>query len=233
MQLKIPEHLAVIADGNGRWAQARGKSRMYGHTMAAIALARLLRACRKHGVKTLTGWFFSTENWNRPGDEVAHLFKMFERFPNTQKKNFIKHRIRFRLLGDRSSFSPKLKAAIADVEEATKRFTQFQFNAAINYGGRPEMVQAIQNIIKAGLNPEDITQDSIKDFLYTAGLPDPDLIVRTSGEQRLSGFMPYQGTYSEFYFPKFHFPDFTEARLLECLNEYTKRDRRFGAIKDK
>lgn len=233
-ELKIPLHIGIIMDGNGRWAKAKGLPRTTGHTNGAKALQRIIEACKKYGVKILTTYAFSTENWERPKEEVDFLMNLFAKYLKNQGQKLIENKIRFRVLGDKSRFSKDIQESMIKLENETKDFTDFYLNVAMNYGGRAEIVKAVKEIatdVKNNkVNIDDITPDMVSNHLYTAGLPDPDLIIRTSGEQRLSGFLLWQCSYSEFYFPKVHFPDFDEEQIKLAIQEYTKRDRRYGKV---
>jgi undecaprenyl diphosphate synthase len=187
-------------------------------------------ACRKYGVKALTGWFFSTENWARPKEEVDYLMALFHRFLVRQRQRFVKNGIRVRIIGEREGFPADVRAAMDGIERATAGFDKFDFVCALGYGGRSEIVRAAQKIVDSGISKVDAGVFERYTFLGELGLPAPDFIIRTSGEQRLSGFLPWHGVYSELYFPKFFFPDFTEARFVEALEEYSRRDRRFGNV---
>lgn len=232
--LKIPTHIAIIADGNGRWAKSRGLPRTIGHTNGAKALQRIVSACQKLGVKFLTIYCFSTENWDRPKEEVDFLMNLFHRYLTKEFKKLIENKVKFNVLGDKSRFSPEIQDAMIKLENDTKDFTDFTLNCALNYGGHAEILRATKNIvadIKDGkITEKDINETMFENYLYTAGQPMPDLIIRTSGEQRLSGFLLWQSSYSEFYFPKFHFPDFDEEKLMEAIKEYSTRDRRYGKV---
>ena len=232
--LKIPKHIAIIMDGNGRWAKAKGLPRTVGHTNGAKALQRIVEACQKFGIQTLTVYAFSTENWARPKDEVDFLMNLFAKYLKNQAKKLIENKIRFRVLGDKSRFSQEIQNSMIKLENETKDFTEFNLNVAMNYGGRAEILKATREIaedVKIGkLNLDDIDEKLFAQHIYTAEQDDPDLIIRTSGEQRLSGFLLWQASYSEFYFPKIHFPDFDENELKLAIEEYTKRDRRYGKV---
>ena len=221
-------------DGNGRWAKNRGLPRTVGHTNGAKALQRTIEACKKFGIKTLTVYGFSTENWSRPKEEVDFLMNLFFKYLTNQSKKLIENKIRFIVLGDKSRFTPEIQNAMKKLESETKDFTEFTFNVALNYGGHAEIVKASKEIamdVKAGkISADDIDEKLFESYLYTAGQLPPDLIIRTSGEQRLSGFLLWQCSYSEFYFPKVHFPDFNEEQLKLAIQEYTKRDRRYGKV---
>ena len=232
--LKIPKHIAIIMDGNGRWAKAKGLPRTVGHTNGAKALQRIVEACQKFGIQTLTVYAFSTENWARPKDEVDFLMNLFAKYLKNQAKKLIENKIRFRVLGDKSRFSQEIQNSMIKLENETKDFTEFNLNVAMNYGGRAEILKATREIaeeVKVGkLNLDDIDEKLFAQHIYTCEQDDPDLIIRTSGEQRLSGFLLWQASYSEFYFPKIHFPDFDENELKLAIEEYTKRDRRYGKV---
>lgn len=232
--LKIPKHIAIIMDGNGRWAKAKGLPRTVGHTNGAKALQRIVEACQKFGIQTLTVYAFSTENWARPKDEVDFLMNLFAKYLKNQAKKLIENKIRFRVLGDKSRFSQEIQNSMIKLENETKDFTEFNLNVAMNYGGRAEILKATREIaeeVKVGkLNLDDIDEKLFAQHIYTSEQDDPDLIIRTSGEQRLSGFLLWQASYSEFYFPKVHFPDFDENELKLAIEEYTKRDRRYGKV---
>ena len=232
--LKIPQHIAIIMDGNGRWAKKKGLPRTVGHTNGAKALQRVVEACKKFGIKTLTVYAFSTENWARPKEEVDFLMDLFAKYLKNQSKKLKENKIRFRVLGDKARFSKDIQKSMIKLENETKDFDEFFLNVAMNYGGRSEIVKAtkeIANDVKTGkIKAEDIDDALFESHLYTAGQTAPDLIIRTSGEQRLSGFLLWQCSYSEFYFPKIHFPDFDEEQIKLAIEEYTKRDRRYGKV---
>lgn len=232
--LKIPQHIAIIADGNGRWAKSRGLPRYVGHTNGAKAVQRTIIACKDLGVKILTVYCFSTENWNRPKDEVDFLMNLFYKYLTRKPDNLIKNKIKVHILGDKSRFSKNIQDAMEKLENLTKDFSDFTLNVALNYGGHQEIVFATKSIIndiKAGkIKETDINENLFESYLYTAGQPNPDLIIRTSGEQRLSGFLSWQSSYTEFYFPKIHFPDFNKRQVELAIEEYTKRDRRYGKV---
>ncbi len=233
-ELKIPNHIAIILDGNGRWAKKKGLPRTVGHTNGAKALQRTIEACKKFGVKTLTVYGFSTENWSRPKEEVDFLMNLFLNYLTKQSKKLIENKIRFVVLGDKSRFSPEIQNAMKKLESDTKDFTEFTFNVALNYGGHAEIVKATKEIaqdVKDGkISIDDIDEKIFESHLYTHDQLPPDLIIRTSGEQRLSGFLLWQCSYSEFYFPQVHFPDFNEEQLKIAIQEYSKRDRRYGKV---
>lgn len=233
-ELKIPNHIAIILDGNGRWAKKKGLPRTVGHTNGAKALQRTIEACKKFGVKTLTVYAFSTENWSRPKEEVDFLMNLFLNYLTKQSKKLIENKIRFVVLGDKSRFSPEIQNAMKKLESDTKDFTEFTFNVALNYGGHAEIVKATKEIVQdvkdGKISIDDIDEKIFESHLYTHDQLPPDLIIRTSGEQRLSGFLLWQCSYSEFYFPQVHFPDFNEEQLKIAIQEYSKRDRRYGKV---
>ena len=232
--LKIPTHIAIIADGNGRWAKLKGLPRTAGHAKGMQTVEKLIPACQKAGIKVLTFYLFSTENWKRSEEEVGFLMNLFYQYLTKEFKKLIENKIRFKVLGDKSRFSPEIQTAMTKLENDTKDFTDFTLNCALNYGGHSEIVNATKNIIKdiktGKIKEDDINEVLFENYLYTAGQPAPDLIIRTSGEQRLSGFLLWQSSYTEFYFPKFHFPDFDEEKLQEAIKEYSTRDRRYGKV---
>ncbi len=232
--LKIPYHIGIIMDGNGRWAKSRGLPRHVGHTNGAKAMQRIVEACKKFGVKILTAYAFSTENWARPKEEVDFLMNLFAKYLKTQADKLIENKIHFKVLGDKSRFSKEIQDSMIKLENDTKDFDEFYLNVAMNYGAREEILKAVREIstdVKNGnLSIKDINADVFQSHLYTAGQNDPDLIIRTSGEQRLSNFLLWQCSYSEFYFPKIHFPDFDEEQIKLAIEEYTKRDRRYGKV---
>jgi len=233
--LKIPAHIGIICDGNGRWAKARGLPRTVGHFNGAKAFQRLMEAARDLGIRMMTFWVFSTENWSRPQDEVDYLMELFLDYLTKRAHKLIDNKVRFRHLGDLSRLSPKIREGIRDLEEKTRHFTEYAVNIALNYGGRPEIVMAARGIaedVKAGLlDPGDIDESVFNRYTYFAEIPKPDLIIRTSGEQRLSGFMNWANSYAELYFPSYHFPDMDADKLREAVVEYSRRDRRFGGVK--
>lgn len=226
-----PAHIAVIMDGNGRWAIARGKNRLAGHRAGVDALERTLHWCREAGVKVLTAYAFSTENWRRPEKEVSGLMKLFSTFIRMKGRKLVSDRVRFRVIGRREDLSPALVAAITRLEEQTASFEQ-QLVLAVSYGGRAEIADAARRLVAdaaAGrLRPEDVDEARVAGCLYAPDLPDPDLIIRTSGEQRISNFLLWECAYSEFYFTDTLWPDFSRADFDAALAAYAARDRRKG-----
>ena len=235
--LKIPGHIGVIMDGNGRWAKARGKVRTEGHIEGVKALRRLVELGITYGVKYLTVFSFSSENWTRPKDEINFIFGLLHRFVASDLAKLHANNVKVRIIGSRLGLEDSLSRLIADVEAKTARNTGLNLFVAFNYGGKAEIAEATQQIARdvlAGkLKPEDITEATIERALYTSGVPDPDLIIRTSGEQRVSNFLLWQGAYSELVFVEQNWPDFNEATFLGVLEEYSARERRFGGVEAK
>lgn len=230
----LPLHIGIIMDGNGRWAKARGLAREYGHRRGSEVFMDIARYCKKIGVRYLTVYAFSTENWKRPAHEVAVIMQMLQRYLDDSEQ-YIKEEIRLRIIGDRTRLSESLQKAIEKAEKASEHFDALTVNLAVNYGGREELLHAARMVAQHYQESDtDLSQLDSKDlerFLYTAGQPDPDLIIRPSGEKRLSNFMLWQSAYSEFVFMDVLWPDFTPQHLNEALWEYAGRDRRFGGIK--
>lgn len=232
--LKIPAHIAVIMDGNGRWAKARGKVRTEGHVEGVKALRRLVDLGIRYGIKHLTVFSFSSENWRRPREEVSFIFGLLFRFVASDLASLIRNNVRVRIIGTREGLDEELQRVIADVESRTAANTGLQLDVAFNYGGKAELTDAVRTIaarVAAGsLRPEDITEDTIAAALYTQGSPDPDIILRTSGEQRISNFLLWQGAYSELIFIEENWPDFDESSFIKVLDVYSSRQRRFGGL---
>jgi undecaprenyl diphosphate synthase len=235
--LKIPGHLAVIMDGNGRWAKARGKVRTEGHVEGVKALRRLVDLSIRYGIKHLTVFSFSSENWRRPRDEVNFIFGLLHRFVASDLATLIQNNVRIRIIGTEQGLDEPLRRLIAEVQQKTAANTGMELIVAFNYGGKSELTEATRRIaaaVAAGrLKPEDITEQTVEQALYTTGIPDPDLIIRTSGEQRVSNFLLWQGAYSELVFVEENWPDFSEQVFLRALDEYSSRSRRFGGIESR
>ena len=229
-QYKLPNHICFIIDGNGRWAKQHHLPRSQGHIKGANKVSKIYKMVREIGIKYVSIYAFSTDNWNRPKEEVDGLMKLFKRAVKEfyDKKKYGDCRIEF--LGDLSKFDADIKQSAFDIMEKTKDNTAFHINLCLNYGGREDIVQAVNKLIASGKT--QVTMEDISVNLYTHNCPDPDFIVRTSGEHRLSNFMPWQSTYAELYFPKVLWPDFSKKDLIEAIREYSSRDRRFGAIKE-
>lgn len=235
--LKIPVHLGVIMDGNGRWAKARGKARTEGHIEGVKALRRMVELCITYKVQHLTVFSFSSENWSRPKDEINFIFGLLHRFVASDLARLIANNVRVRIIGSRTGLEESLLRLIDDVERKTALNTGLNLMVAFNYGGKAEIVHATKAIaveVAAGrMRPEDITEATIQRALYTSGVPDPDLIIRTSGEQRVSNFLLWQGAYAELVFVEDNWPDFDERNFLSVLEEFSARERRFGGVEAK
>jgi undecaprenyl diphosphate synthase len=217
-------------DGNGRWAKARGLPRLAGHRAGTENLRRILRACVKHGVKILTLYAFSTENWGRPAEEVRGLMTILEQVIEHELKELHQEGVRINHIGRQAGISPRLQKKIKQAVELTRANTTLTLNVALNYGGRQEIIDAIRRIIQDGIQPDQIDDALLSQYLYTAGQPDPDLIVRTSGEMRVSNFLIWQGAYAELYVTPTYWPDFDENELQLALDHYASRERRFGLV---
>ena len=232
---KVPAHVAIILDGNGRWAKEKGMPRNYGHMQGAKAVEDILEVARDMGIKYLTVYAFSTENWNRPESEVTALMKILRNYLKTSIKKSMKNNVRCRVIGDKSALSEDIQDAIAELEEATKENTGLTFSIAINYGGRDEIVRAVRKVaakVESGeIKAEDITDAMIGENLDTNYLPDPDLLIRTCNEQRISNFLLWQCAYTEFYFTPVAWPDFDKAELEKAVEAYAGRNRKFGGLK--
>ena len=230
---RIPVHVGIIMDGNGRWATQRGLPRLAGHRAGTKNLRLVIRAAAKAGIKHLTFYAFSTENWSRPEDEVGGLMGLLGEFIETETPELHKEGARLLHIGHLEHLEPKLRQKIENAIELTKNNTRIDVILAFSYGGRDEIVNAVKNIVAAGIPAEEIDQQTLSENMFTAGIPDPDLIIRTSGEQRTSNFLTWQSVYSEWAFPEVLWPDFDEAALNQVLEDYAKRDRRFGGLSKK
>ena len=234
--LKMPNHVAIILDGNGRWAKAKGMPRNYGHVQGAKTVEVICEEAYKMGIQYLTVYAFSTENWNRPQDEVDALMKLLRNYMKNCIKTAEKNRMCVRILGDKSRLDEDIRTRIAELEEATKDNDGLHFQIAINYGGRDEIVRATRKIAeklkKGEMQIEDINDVCLGDCLDTAGIPDPDLLIRTCNEQRISNFLLWQLAYTEFYFTPVAWPDFTKEELIKAVEAYNHRDRRYGGLKE-
>jgi len=227
---KIPAHIAIIMDGNGRWAKARGLPRLAGHRAGTENLRRVIEACIEFGIKYLTIYAFSTENWGRPAEEVQGLMKLFEDVIDRELQELYDQGVQLRHIGRLDRLTPSFRQKVLDAIDYTKDNTRLILNIAFNYGGRDEIVCALQHIVRDGVKAEDIDSDLVNRYLFTAGVPDPDLIIRTSGELRGSNFLIWQGAYSEWYFPPTYWPDFDKEELRRALEEYSHRERRYGMV---
>ena len=233
--LKVPEHVAIILDGNGRWAKERGMPRNYGHIQGAKAVEDMCETAYNRGIRYLTVYAFSTENWSRPDDEVEALMGLLRNYLKTCIKRAKKNNMCVRVLGDKSRLAPDLQESIRELELLSRDFTGLHFQVAINYGSRDEMIRAFNRIVEdigsGAIKDGRVTEELFESYLDTAGIPAPDLLIRTSGEQRLSNFLLWQSAYTEFYFTDVHWPDFGADELEEAIKAYNKRDRRFGGVR--
>ena len=234
-ELKVPNHVAIILDGNGRWAKAKGLPRNAGHIQGAKVVEDMCEIIYNRGVNYFTVYAFSTENWSRPDDEVSALMKLLRNYMTTAKKRANKNNMKVRVIGDKSRLDADLQESIEDLEIATKDNTGLHFTIAINYGGRDEITRAAKELCKqvvAGdISIDDITQDKLGLMLDTAEYPDPDLLIRTCGEQRISNFLLWQSAYTEFYFCDKAWPDFNAEELEKAIISYNSRDRKYGGLK--
>ena len=232
----IPNHVAIILDGNGRWAKKKGMPRTYGHVKGCENLEDICEVAKELGVKYLTVYAFSTENWKRSKEEVDALMKLFRNYMKKCIKISRDNKMQVRVIGDPTAFDPDLQEKIKELEEYSSQYDELYFQIALNYGSRDEIKRAVQKMtedVKAEkLNPEEISEQTISDYLDTKGLPDPDLLIRTSGEERLSNFLMWQLAYTEFYFTDVAWPDFNKAEFEKAIAKYNQRDRRFGGVKE-
>ena len=229
--MNVPDHVAIILDGNGRWAKSKGMPRNYGHIQGAKTVETICEEAYKMGINYLTVYAFSTENWSRPQDEVDQLMKLLRNYMKTCRQTARKNNMCVRIIGDKTGLAKDIRDSVAALEEASKDNTGLHFQVAINYGSRDEITRAVNHImedISAGKVTGPVTEQMIEDYLDTKGLPAPDLLIRTSGEQRLSNFLLWQLAYTEFYFTDVHWPDFSKEELMRACEAYGKRDRRFG-----
>ena len=230
--LKVPAHMAIIMDGNGRWAKKRGMPRTFGHSQGAKVVEQILEDADHIGVKYLTVYAFSTENWSRPQTEVKALMNLLRRYMKTSLAKCAKNNVRVRVIGDKSMLDQDLQDSIADLERDTAANTGIGFQIAINYGGRDEIVRAVRRAAEKGLlnDPGRIDESLLNDCLDTAGIPDPDLLIRTCGEQRISNFLLWQLAYSEMYFTDKSWPEFDREELLKAIDAFNHRERRYGGL---
>lgn len=230
--METPQHIAIIMDGNGRWAKKRGLPKIIGHRAGVESVKRTVKACLKFGVKYLTLYAFSTENWQRPKTEVRGLFKLLENFLSTQIRLFQENNVRLCIIGERDKIEPRLREKIEQVEKDTAANNSLILNIALSYGGRREILSAIKVLLeevrKGIIEPSEIDEKLFSRYLYTRDCPDPDLLIRTSGEMRISNFLLWQISYAEIYVTERLWPDFREADLKKAIEEYGKRERRFG-----
>lgn len=225
----LPTHIAIIMDGNGRWAKKRSLPRTAGHVAGAKTFKNIARYCNKIGLKYLTVYAFSTENWKRPQDEVKGIMNLLRDYLK-DAENFKDENIKVNFIGDRTPLAEDIKELMKKNEEGSKNATGLTLNIAINYGGRDEITNAVKKIVNSGIKAEDITEDLISQNLYTYDIPDPDFIIRPSGEYRLSNYLIWQSAYSEYWFSDILWPDFTPRHLEKAINDYNHRNRRFGGV---
>lgn len=234
--MNIPQHVAIILDGNGRWAKKKGMPRNYGHAQGSKNVERICEDAYKMGIKYLTVYAFSTENWSRPKDEVDALMKLLRNYMKTCLKTAEKNRMRVRVIGDISRLDEDIRNRILELEEASKDNDGLNFQIAINYGSRDEIARAVrklaEDVEQRKVRAQDVDETLIGRYLDTEGIPDPDLLIRTSGEQRLSNFLLWQLAYTEFYFTDTAWPDFTKEELMQAIEKYNSRDRRYGGVKE-
>ena len=230
----VPAHIAIIMDGNGRWAKQRGLPRNVGHRQGAKVFENICGYCQKIGVKYVTAYAFSTENWKRPKDEVNALMKLLVQYLRSEVSELHRNKVVLRVLGDITALADECRKEIEESIELTKNNTGLVLNFAFNYGGRDEIIRAVKNVVddvqEGKINKENITQELFANYLYTKDSPDPDLIIRPSGEQRLSNFLLWQCAYSEFWYSNINWPDFSEQDLQQAIYDYQNRDRRFGGV---
>jgi undecaprenyl diphosphate synthase len=227
---KVPAHIAIIMDGNGRWARARGLPRLAGHRAGVENLRRIIRACAEFGVRYLTIYAFSTENWNRPPDEVRGLMNILEEVIERELEELHRNGVQLRHIGRLERLAPSLQDKVHRAIELTRDNSRLVLNIAWNYGGRDEIVHAIQRIIAEGVPASEVSEELVGRYLFTCDCPDPDLIIRTSGEMRVSNFLLWQAAYAEWYVTPTYWPDFGREELLKALTEYAQRERRFGQV---
>ena len=234
--MKIPQHVAIILDGNGRWAKSKGMPRNYGHMEGAKTVEKICEEAWRMGIKYLTVYAFSTENWKRPKEEVDALMKLLRNYMKTCLKTAEKNDMKVRVIGDKTGLDEDIRVKIEELEEASKNNGGLNFQIAINYGSRDEIVRSVRKImedVKNGkVEPEQMNEELFENYLDTAGIPSPDLLIRTSGEQRLSNFLMWQLAYTEFYFTDVPWPAFTKEELTKAIEKYNSRDRRFGGVKE-
>ena len=234
--MKVPQHIAIILDGNGRWAKAKGMPRNYGHAQGSKNVERICEEAWRMGIKYLTVYAFSTENWNRPDSEVAALMKLLRNYMKTCLKTAAKNDMKIRVIGDIDPLDDDIKNRIRELEAATVDNGGLNFTIALNYGSRDELIRAARKMAKdceeGKLKAEDIDESVFESYLDTHDIPDPDLMIRTSGEQRLSNYLLWQLAYSEFYFTDVPWPDFTKEELVKAIEEYNHRHRRFGGVEE-
>ena len=233
--MRVPNHIAIILDGNGRWAKKRGMPRSFGHVKGCENLEDICEVAKELGVKYLTVYAFSTENWKRSKEEVDGLMKLFRNYLKKCIKISQKNNMRVKVIGDITAFDSDIQESIEKLEDFSKDFTDLHFQIALNYGSRDEITRAVNRMLedqKAGKLETPVSEDTISNYLDTAGIPDPDLMIRTSGELRLSNYLLWQLAYSEFYFTDVPWPDFKKEELVKAIEKYNERDRRYGGVKE-
>lgn len=233
--MRVPNHIAIILDGNGRWAKKRGMPRSFGHVKGCENLEDICEVAKELGVKYLTVYAFSTENWKRSKEEVDGLMKLFRNYLKKCIKISQKNNMRVKVIGDITAFDSDIQESIEKLEDFSKNFTDLHFQIALNYGSRDEITRAVNRMLedqKAGKLETPVSENTISGYLDTAGLPDPDLMIRTSGELRLSNYLLWQLAYSEFYFTDVPWPDFKKEELVKAIEKYNERDRRYGGVKE-
>ena len=233
--MRVPNHIAIILDGNGRWAKKRGMPRSFGHVKGCENLEDICEVAKELGVKYLTVYAFSTENWKRSKEQVDGLMKLFRNYLKKCIKISQKNNMRVKVIGDITAFDSDIQESIEKLEDFSKDFTDLHFQIALNYGSRDEITRAVNRMLedqKAGKLETPVSEDTISDYLDTAGIPDPDLMIRTSGELRLSNYLLWQLAYSEFYFTDVPWPDFKKEELVKAIEKYNERDRRYGGVKE-
>lgn len=228
---KVPYHLAIIMDGNGRWARSRGLARLAGHRAGTENIRRILEGCVEYGIKVLTVYAFSTENWGRPDEEVRGIMRILEHTLDRELPELHKNGVQLRHIGRLEGIPEELRQRVREAIELTRYNDRIILNVAFNYGGRTEILDAVRRIIERGVEPGRLDEDLFSQYLYTPGLPDPDLIIRTAGELRISNFLIWQGAYAEYYATPTYWPDFDKEELYRALLEYSRRERRFGLVK--
>ena len=228
---KVPCHLAIIMDGNGRWARSRGLPRLAGHRAGTENIRRILEGCVEHGIKILTLYAFSTENWGRPSAEVRGIMRILEQTIDRELQELHQNSVQLRHIGRLGGISKELRRRVREAIELTRHNDRIILNVAFNYGGRTEIVDAVRRIVESGVAPDRLDEHLFSQYLYTAGLPDPDLIIRTAGELRISNFLIWQSAYAEYYATPTYWPDFNRDELDRALLEYNSRERRFGLLK--
>lgn len=234
--MNVPNHIAIILDGNGRWAKAKGMPRSYGHVKGCANLEKICDYMKDIGVKYLTVYAFSTENWKRSREEVEGLMKLFRNYLKKCIKISEKNKMKVKVIGDITAFDEDIQQKIRELEEFSRDYTELHFQIALNYGSRDEILRGVRHMMKDALagkiNPEEIDEQKFSEYLDTAGIPDPDFMIRTSGELRLSNYLLWQMAYTEFYFTDVAWPDFDKKELLKAIEKYNQRDRRYGGVKE-